>query len=1308
MKGKLSSIWRLATALMLTLSLSLVMATPASAATGVTSYADPTTSGQRIKPLSAPTALLKISVTGTGGAEVLQRVKVQFTNVSGFDKTDLLGSGDQTGLMLYKDGGNGTFESGTDTLKTPTSVSWDGLLAQMNFTETVAADASIYFVVIKTSDTIADGDAFTAKMGLEYVMIDAVWYGAAEEVTYTITGDTQDPTVTAANIVGTTIQSGNDKVVITFSESVKPKDGTWGGDDKEFTIKTGAVGTAYADLSAITLTNAVFSPADGSATTTLTIYLATADENANLLNGNIVAIKPAGGAQAIQDLALREMATAEIVGTTLITGDTTAPAIAASQIIGTTVSGGNDTIKIGFSEAVKPSDNTWGPADDEFVIKRGTTTLDLTNASFSLSGATLTITLSENVLNSATYLVNGQTLYVTPQTGGVKDLAGTDLPVTQVASVAPVTGDVDAPTFSIAYYTDSTLETGLDLDAMKVGTYYIKVTANEALTATPTVNIAAEGTANDVTAGATTAFTGMTVFKYTRTITSDAAAVGTTAEAIQITGTDLAGNIATNADVANEKKTDTVAPTISSALGTVVTGADNDNIKITFSEAVGAVDGNWNGGATTEVSSIESPVGTALNLTSATYSYADGVLTVTLKETNAVLVAGNTLKVTLAGSAIRDISARNLLTATIKTADRTVIGAGMPTITGIVGNTVSGINNDTIVITFSEAPTAVDGVWNANEFSSIESPVGTALTLPTDNANYSLNGSVLTITLGATSGNYLVNGDLVAVTPAAGKIWDADKNLVVAEKVTSAAAASGDGDAPTMPEANIVGTAMNNVADKIEITFSEAVRPSDGTWSANEFTSIESPVGTTLSLTGASFSYAAASAKLTITLDDSNAHLLNASFVKVTPALNAVRDLAGTALAITAVTSNADVVDDATGPTFTTAIAYYSDSALNSPLTGDYMKAGTYYIKITASERLGAAPTVTIDAEGTANDVTAGTTTLDSTKLVATYTRVIRYDPAAEGKVAEVITVTGSDENSNATTNYAVTGEKWTDTVVPTTVTLNSPNGGESWTQDQVKSITWSATDGRTLSALLVISLRYYNGTTWSTITGFDGINDGVYNWTVPSISSSNVLVEVTATDDAGNSSLDASNNVFTIAAAVPAATSTINLSTGWNLVSFPLILTPTPAAFVGAITGGSLNTTGGISGNFTLPNSWQNYVGTEFDNLTSMQDGKGYFVKWTGSGSVDVAAAPLNGVALPTPPNAPPTYALSTGWNLIGFKSTTTKTASSYLTGVSGITTIYRFDAVAQAYVTVTGSDNMTPGNGYWLAVTQTGTIYP
>ncbi len=92
----------------------------------------------------------------------------------------------------------------------------------------------------------------------------------------------------------------------------------------------------------------------------------------------------------------------------------------------------------------------------------------------------------------------------------------------------------------------------------------------------------------------------------------------------------------------------------------------------------------------------------------------------------------------------------------------------------------------------------------------------------------------------------------------------------------------------------------------------------------------------------------------------------------------------------------------------------------------------------------------------------------------------------------------------------------------------------------------------------------------------------------------------------------------------------------------------------------------------------------------------------------MDVAAEPLNGVAQLTPPNVPPSYTLSTGWNLIGFKSTTTRTALSYLTGVSGITTIYRFDAATQIYVTVTGSDNMTPGNGYWLAVTQTGTIYP
>ncbi|MBE3136909.1 MAG: DUF2341 domain-containing protein [Thermoplasmata archaeon] len=152
--------------------------------------------------------------------------------------------------------------------------------------------------------------------------------------------------------------------------------------------------------------------------------------------------------------------------------------------------------------------------------------------------------------------------------------------------------DNPAPTFTIQYYSDSGLTSSLgDNPKLKAGTYYIKITSNEALLGTPTLSIAAEGVANDVTNAATTSVAGND-YKYTRTISSDAATVGTVKEDISITGTDSASNTATNANPTDEASkaayTDTTAPTLT--ITTVPTSPSKTKTALvytfTFSEDV--------------------------------------------------------------------------------------------------------------------------------------------------------------------------------------------------------------------------------------------------------------------------------------------------------------------------------------------------------------------------------------------------------------------------------------------------------------------------------------------------------------------------------------------------------------------------------------------------------------------------------------------------------------------------------------------------------------------------------------------------
>ncbi|HPG59054.1 MAG TPA: chitobiase/beta-hexosaminidase C-terminal domain-containing protein, partial [Candidatus Wallbacteria bacterium] len=153
------------------------------------------------------------------------------------------------------------------------------------------------------------------------------------------------------------------------------------------------------------------------------------------------------------------------------------------------------------------------------------------------------------------------------------------------------------------------------------------------------------------------------------------------------------------------------------------------------------------------------------------------------------------------------------------------------------------------------------------------------------------------------------------------------------------------------------------------------------------------------------------------------------------------------AIAIKAGMANSNInaasyVIDKQAPSFT--IDYYSDSALTLSLgTNPRLSAGTYYLKITASKTLQSAPTISISAEGAANDKTNAATTAVSGNDYK-YTRVIAYDALAIGAVIEDISISATDAAGNAASNISPTNEAakaaYTDTVAPVATLTYSPS----------------------------------------------------------------------------------------------------------------------------------------------------------------------------------------------------------------------------------------------------------------------------
>ena len=174
----------------------------------------------------------------------------------------------------------------------------------------------------------------------------------------------------------------------------------------------------------------------------------------------------------------------------------------------------------------------------------------------------------------------------------------------------------------------------------------------------------------------------------------------------------------------------------------------------------------------------------------------------------------------------------------------------------------------------------------------------------------------------------------------------------------------------------------------------------------------------------------------------------------------------------------------------------------------------------------------------------------------------------------------------------------------------------------------------------------------------------------------------------------DADPVAITVLERVPVAEYDIALSAGWNLISLPLI--PENSTIEAVLT--DLD---GVEAVWSYEaGTWYSYAPDVPSDLTEMTDGKGYWIEMSASATLTVY-----GTEMPEDPLAPlPAYPVVVGWNLVGFKETYTMRVSDYLAGVS-YARVYEY---VGGYHSLSASDLMKPGQGYWIAVTEAGTIYP
>jgi hypothetical protein len=165
-----------------------------------------------------------------------------------------------------------------------------------------------------------------------------------------------------------------------------------------------------------------------------------------------------------------------------------------------------------------------------------------------------------------------------------------------------------------------------------------------------------------------------------------------------------------------------------------------------------------------------------------------------------------------------------------------------------------------------------------------------------------------------------------------------------------------------------------------------------------------------------------------------------------------------------------------------------------------------------------------------------------------------------------------------------------------------------------------------------------------------------------------------------------------------PARTSTtLSLSSGWNLVSLPLQQAANASA---------ASLLSGIKGACEVVWAYSNQAWQVYDpndtagsTLTSMQAGMGYWVKMTSSEKLSVSGtAPSTSVQL------------SAGWNFVGYNGTSCVAPSTALSGLTGLQVVWGYPSQGWQFYdpansSGSGLTQLCPGAGYWIDVNQAAT---
>ncbi|MBI2917725.1 MAG: hypothetical protein HYY01_06990 [Chloroflexi bacterium] len=463
-----------------------------------------------------------------------------------------------------------------------------------------------------------------------------------------------------------------------------------------------------------------------------------------------------------------------------------------------------------------------------------------------------------------------------------------------------------------------------------------------------------------------------------------------------------------------------------------------------------------------------------------------------------------------------------------------------------------------------------------------------------------------------------------------------------------------------------------------------------------------------------------------VTIRDSNGNTVTNSSASVTIAITSGTGTIGASLSGTATVAAVNGVATFSGLSINKSGTGYTLTASSTGLTSATSNALTVAVgpaaklefttqpaSATAGAAFGVQPAVTVEdaggnavtgstatitlaitsGTGTTGAILSGTKTVAATSGVATFSG-LSIDLAGTGYTLRAAS-SGLDPATSSIFNVAAgAAAKLAFTTQPASATADAAFGTQP-------VVTVQDANGNTATSFTsAVTLAVTSGTGGGgTLSGTVTINAvaGVSTFSGLMIDRAGNGYTLTATS-AGLAS--ATSNAFNVAAS--GAITQVDLVQGWNLVSLPRMpVDPAIAVVLQSITGGTVQQVQTWTGTGWL--SWT--AGPAPDDLSQMVDGVAYWVNMSATGTLDVSGA--NWTDMPTDPNVlPPTYDVTTGWNMVGFKSTTAKSVSAYLSGTDYRLTIYYWTGTEYAAVPQGGV--LQPGRGYWVYFNAAGKVTP